>query len=55
MVRCSLKTLDELEEVKEKERQMETARLSSAYVLALSVTETNPFAGLKALSLLPEV
>jgi hypothetical protein len=62
MVCRGLKTLDELEEVEEKERQMEaeraaavaTARPSSAYVLALSMTETDPFAGLGALSLLPE-
>jgi hypothetical protein len=31
------------------------ARPSSAYVLALSVTETDPFVGLKAFSLPPKV
>jgi hypothetical protein len=63
MVCCGLKTLDKLEKVKEKERQMETeraatmatARPSSAYVLALSLTETNPFARLEAFSLPPKV
>jgi hypothetical protein len=63
MVCHSLKTLDKLEEVEEKERQMEaeraaavaTARPSSVHVLALSMTETDPFTGLKALSLPPEV
>jgi hypothetical protein len=63
MVCRGLKTLDKLEKAEEKERQMETecaatvatARPSSAYVLALSVTETNPFAGLEALLLSPKV
>jgi hypothetical protein len=59
----SLKTLDKLEKAKEKERQMESehattkaaARPSSVCVLALSLTRTNPFARLKALSLSPKV
>jgi hypothetical protein len=63
IVCCSLKTLNKLEKAKEKERQMEseraataaTARPSNAYALALSVTETNPFARLKALLLFPKV
>jgi hypothetical protein len=63
MVCCGLKTLNELEELEEKERQIESERTatkafakpSSAYVLALSVTKPNPFAGLKALSLPPEI
>jgi hypothetical protein len=63
MVRYGLKMLDKLEEAEEKERQIElervviaaTVRPSSAYVLALPVTETNPFAGLEALSLPPKV
>jgi hypothetical protein len=58
----SLKTLNKLKKTEEKERQTETehvattatARLSSAYVLALSVTETNPFVRLKALLLFPK-
>jgi hypothetical protein len=63
IVCCSLKTLDKLKEAEEKERQVESehaaakaaARLSNAYVLALSATKSNPFAGLKALSLFPKV
>jgi DNA modification methylase len=63
IVCCSLKTLNELEEAEEKERQTETERAatvvtakpSSAYVLALLVTETDPFTELKALSLSPKV
>jgi hypothetical protein len=62
IVCCSLKMLDKLEEAEEKERQIEakrvaivaTARPSSAYVLALSVTETDPLVGLRALSFPPK-
>jgi hypothetical protein len=63
MVRRGLKTLDELEEAEEKEKQMESGRVTaeaaarppSALVPALPATETDPFAGLGALSLPPEV
>jgi hypothetical protein len=63
IVCCSLKTLNKLEEAKEKERQIESEHVtvianikpSSAYALVLPITETNPFAGLKALLLFPKV
>jgi PHD/YefM family antitoxin component YafN of YafNO toxin-antitoxin module len=53
MVCCGLKTLDELEEAEEKERQIETERATAkaaatpSNVLALSLTEANPFVGVE--------
>jgi hypothetical protein len=63
MVCQGLKTLNKLKEAKEKERQIESERAAAkaaarpfnAYALALSVTEPDPFAGLRALSLPPKV
>jgi CO dehydrogenase/acetyl-CoA synthase beta subunit len=53
MVCYSLKTLNELEEAEERERQIETecattkAAAMLSNVLALSLTKVNPFAGVK--------
>jgi hypothetical protein len=59
MVRHSLKTLDELNEVKEKEKQIESKQAATAAMLSytpvLSTTKTNLFAGLEVLLLLPKV
>jgi hypothetical protein len=61
IVRYSLKTIDKLNKVKEKEKQIkfkhtaaETAAMPSN-TLALSTTKTNPFAKLKVLLLPPRV
>jgi hypothetical protein len=58
MVRCSLKTLDKLEEVEEKEKQIEEERAAAkaattARVLAL--LEPDPFAKIEILLLPPKV
>jgi hypothetical protein len=61
MVCCSLKTLDKLEEAKEKERQIETkcttakAAAMPSNALALLLTKANPFVSVKVPLLPPEV
>jgi hypothetical protein len=58
MVRRGLKTLDELEEVEEKERQMETERATveaAATQVHGQAVAANPFAGIEILLLPPEV
>jgi CO dehydrogenase/acetyl-CoA synthase beta subunit len=61
MVRRGLKTLDELEEAEEKERQMESERATveaaamPSNAPALSSTEADPFAGVEVPLLSPEV
>jgi hypothetical protein len=61
MVRRGLKTLDELEEAEEKERQMESERATAeaaampSNVPVLSSTEADPFAGVEVPLLPPEV
>jgi hypothetical protein len=61
MVCCSLKTLNELEEAKEKEKQIEikyaTAKVvvMPSNVLALLLTKANPFVRVKVPLLLPKV
>jgi hypothetical protein len=63
MVCYSLKTIDKLDNTKEKERQIESKQTATAAILSSSLTpyalaprvETNPFAGLEVLLLLPKV
>jgi hypothetical protein len=61
MVRYSLKTLNKLEEAKEKERQIETKHMTAkaaampSNVLVLLLTKVNPFASIKVPLLPPEV
>jgi hypothetical protein len=59
MVRRGLKTIDKLDKVKEKERQMESKQAAIAAILSNapvpSLTKTNPFAGLEVLLLPPKV
>jgi hypothetical protein len=63
MVRCSLKTIDKLNKVEEKEKQIKLEQAAAAAMLSSSLTpsalalgvETNPFAGLEVLLLPPKV
>jgi hypothetical protein len=59
MVRCSLKTINKLNKVKEKEKQIKSKHTTQAAmpfnILVLSKTKTDPFASLKVLLLLPKV
>jgi hypothetical protein len=61
IVCCSLKTLNKLKEIKEKERQIETEHVTAkaaamlSNVLALSLIKANPFASVKVPLLPPEV
>jgi hypothetical protein len=59
MVCYSLKTIDKLNEVKEKEKQIESKQAATATMpsstLVLPVTETDPFVGLEVLLLPPKV
>jgi hypothetical protein len=57
----SLRTLNKLEKVKEKERQIKSKRIATkaatipSNALALLLTKVNPFARIKVLLLLPKV
>jgi Lon protease-like protein len=55
MVCCSLTTMDKLDKVEEKEKQMESEQAATAAILSnvpiLSATEADPFAGLEVLLL----
>jgi hypothetical protein len=59
MVRCSLKTIDKLDKVKEKEKRVESKQAAAAVIpsnaLVLSKTKIDPFVGLEVLLLLPKV
>jgi hypothetical protein len=59
MVCRSLKTMDKLDKVEEKEKQIESKQAATAAmlsnVLVLSMTETDPFVGLEVLLLPPKV
>jgi CO dehydrogenase/acetyl-CoA synthase beta subunit len=58
MVRRSLKTLDELEEAEEKEKQIEEERAANETAASLfhaSAPEADPFAGIEIPLLPPEV
>ena len=58
MVRCSLKTLDELEEAEEKERQIETERAAvkaTATQVHSQAAAADPFAEIEVSLLPPEV
>jgi hypothetical protein len=63
MVCCSLKTMDKLDKAKERERQKESRQAATAAMPSNSLTpcalvlgvETDPFAGLEVLLLLPKV
>jgi hypothetical protein len=63
MVRCGLKTMDKLNEVEEKERQMESKQAATAAMLSNNPrlgalaprVKNNPFASLKVPLLLPKV
>jgi hypothetical protein len=61
IVCCSLKMLDKLKEVKEKERQIESKRVATkvvamlSIVLALLLTKVNPFVKIKVPLLFPKV
>jgi len=58
MVRRSLKTLNKLEEVEEKERQREKERAANraaATTHTLAMSEPDPFAKIEILLLLPKV
>jgi hypothetical protein len=55
MVRCSLKTINELDKAKEKEKQIKPKQAAAAAMpsnaLVLSKTRTDPFVSLKVLLL----
>jgi hypothetical protein len=59
MVYYSLKTINKLDKVKEKEKQIKSKQAATAAILSsilvLSTTKTNPFASLKVLLLLLKV
>jgi hypothetical protein len=59
MVCRGLKTIDKLNEIEEKEKQIESKQAAAAAmpfnVLVLSKTKTNPFARLDILLLFPKV
>jgi CO dehydrogenase/acetyl-CoA synthase beta subunit len=59
MVCYSLKTMDKLDEVEEKEKQIESKQAATAAmpfnIPVLSITEANPFASLEVLLLPPKV
>jgi hypothetical protein len=63
MVRCGLRTIDKLNNAKEKEEQIESKRIATAFTLSSSLTpsalafgvKSDPFAGLKVLLLPPKV
>ena len=55
MVRCSLKTLNKLEELEERERQIELERAVAATQVYGQAAAANPFARIKILLLPLEV
>jgi hypothetical protein len=63
MVRCGLKTIDKLDKVREKKKQIKPKQAATAAMLSSSLTsnvlalgaKTNPFAGLEVPLLLPKV